>query len=90
LGRLVESSVGAHLANADLAGIVKLSYWREEVKEVDFVVKSRRKVAALEVKAAWSRSAFPLWKPFPSRSVQADRRLGSDGKKHRKGSGLLF
>jgi predicted AAA+ superfamily ATPase len=41
-GRLVESSVGAHLANAAAAGECELFYWRERNQEVDYVVKSGR------------------------------------------------
>ncbi|MBK7190677.1 MAG: DUF4143 domain-containing protein, partial [bacterium] len=36
-GRLVESAVGAHLANAAAAGECELFYWREGSREVDFV-----------------------------------------------------
>ncbi len=36
-GRLVESAVGAHLANAAAAGECELFYWRERNREVDFV-----------------------------------------------------
>jgi uncharacterized protein len=39
-GRLVESAVGAHLANAWLAGHIELFYWRDRNREVDFVVKT--------------------------------------------------
>ena len=50
-GRLVESAVGAHLANAAAAGECELSYWREGDREVDFVVRRGRSVAAIEVKS---------------------------------------
>lgn len=49
-GRLVESAVGAHLANAAAASECQLFYWRERNQEVDFVVKVGRKVTAIEVK----------------------------------------
>src|SRR5690606_19824244 len=35
-GRLIESAVGAHLANAATAGLCELFYWRERNHEVDF------------------------------------------------------
>jgi len=54
-GRLVESAVGAHLANAAAAGEFELTYWRERNHEVDFVVRSGRVVAAIEVKTGRSR-----------------------------------
>ncbi|MCK9193639.1 MAG: DUF4143 domain-containing protein, partial [Nevskia sp.] len=50
-GRLVESAVGAHLANAATAGDCSLYYWRERNSEVDFVVKAGRRLLAIEVKS---------------------------------------
>ena len=43
-GRLVESAVGAHLANAAAAATCELFYWRERNREVDFVVRAGRAV----------------------------------------------
>jgi uncharacterized protein len=51
-GRLVESAVGAHLANAAACGECELFYWRERGAEVDFVVRAGRRVIAIEVKSA--------------------------------------
>lgn len=51
-GRLVESAVGAHLANAAACGECELFYWRERNAEVDFVVRSGRRVIAIEVKGS--------------------------------------
>jgi predicted AAA+ superfamily ATPase len=56
-GRLVESAVGAHLANAAGIGDLSLAWWREGDREVDFVVRRRRKVAAIEVKSGRHRVA---------------------------------
>ncbi len=50
-GRLVESAVGAHLANEAANGDFEVFYWRERNHEVDFVVKSGRKLVAIEVKS---------------------------------------
>ena len=50
-GRLVESAVGAHLANAAAAGLCELFYWRDNNREVDFVVKTGRVVTAIDVKS---------------------------------------
>ena len=50
-GRWVESAVGAHLANAAATGEVELFYWRERNQEVDFVLRSRRQLVAIEVKS---------------------------------------
>jgi len=50
-GRLVESAVGAHLANAAAAGACTVYYWRERNQEVDFIVKAGRRLSAIEVKS---------------------------------------
>ena len=50
-GRLVESVVGAHLANAAAGGELELFYWRDGDDEVDFVVQMGRRLAAIEVKS---------------------------------------
>lgn len=58
-GRLVESAVGAHLANAAAGGECELFYWRERSQEVDFVVRVGRAVMAIEVKSGRAPDAFP-------------------------------
>jgi len=50
-GHLVESAVGAHLANAAAAGECKLYYWRENNREVDFVASAGGQLTAIEVKS---------------------------------------
>lgn len=50
-GRLVESAVGAHLANQAAAGHCELYYWRDRNREVDFVVRAGTRVVAIEVKS---------------------------------------
>jgi len=54
-GRLVESAVGAHLANAAAAGQCGLHYWRDRNQEVDFVVEAGRRLIAIEVKSGRAR-----------------------------------
>jgi len=54
-GRLVESAVGAHLANAAAAGECKVYYWRERSREVDFVVRAGGRLTAIEVKSGRAR-----------------------------------
>lgn len=49
-GRLVESSVGAHLCNSAFDDC-EVQYWRESPDEVDFVLSNGRKLAAIEVKS---------------------------------------
>jgi predicted AAA+ superfamily ATPase len=79
-GRLVESAVGAHLANAAAEGECALYYWRERNQEVDFVVKAGRKLAAIEVKSGRAPLAHRGTAAFaaafkPSRSLL----VGGDG-----------
>lgn len=50
-GRLVESSVGAHLLNT-CDNDTQVSYWRDGSDEVDFVLSRGRKLAAIEVKSS--------------------------------------
>lgn len=51
-GRLVESAVGAYLANAAAAGAIDLHYWRDRNDEIDFVVRSGPRLVGIEVKSA--------------------------------------
>lgn len=50
-GRLVETSVGAHLAGGALEHGLELFYWREGNAEVDFVLKKGSSLVAIEVKS---------------------------------------
>ena len=50
-GRMVESSIGAHLVNYSLSEKFKVYYWREKNNEIDFVIVSNGKVIGLEVKS---------------------------------------
>ncbi len=58
-GRMVESAVGAHLANAELSGVCEVFYWREVNHEVDFVVKSGKFLLAIEVKCGRAERLLP-------------------------------
>ena len=58
-GRLVESAVGAHLANAAAAGACEVFYWRERNREADFVVKAGRTLTAIEVKSGRAGEFLP-------------------------------
>ena len=79
-GRLVESAVGAHLANAAAGGACDLFYWRERNREVDFVVRAGRTVIAIEVKSGRAPDAFPGLGAF-AEAFKAKRTLlvGGDG-----------
>ncbi len=57
-GRLVESAIGAHLLNARQSQDLSIHYWREGVKEVDFVLKQRGDVIALEVKSGARKTSL--------------------------------
>ncbi len=79
-GRLVESAVGAHLANAAAVGECELFYWRDHNREVDFVVRSGRHLTAIEVKSGWSRDTLPGMAAF-AEAFRPQRKLlvGGDG-----------
>lgn len=49
-GRLVESTVGAHLFNTGTPDI-QLHYWRDSPHEVDFILEKGRKLVSIEVKS---------------------------------------
>jgi len=79
-GRLVESAVGAHLANAAAAGECDLFYWREGNQEVDFVVRVGRTLTAIEVKSGRTRDTHPGLTAF-AEAFKPVRKLlvGGDG-----------
>ena len=79
-GRLTESTVGAHLANAAAAGECDLYYWRERNHEVDFVVQAGRRLTAIEVKSGRAPLAHPGTAAF-TRAFKVHRTLlvGGDG-----------
>lgn len=57
-GRLIESAVGAWLVNAARTGSVKVYYWQEGNREVDFVLAKADKAVAVEVKSSRPRTAM--------------------------------
>jgi predicted AAA+ superfamily ATPase len=63
-GRVVESAVGAHLANAAMTGVCELFYWRDRNREVDFITRAGRAVTAIEVKSGRAREALPGMEAF--------------------------
>ncbi|TAK84089.1 MAG: ATP-binding protein [Betaproteobacteria bacterium] len=79
-GRLVESAVGAHLANAAATGACELFYWRERNREVDFVARAGRALTAIEVKSGRSGDAQPGMEAFTAAFKPARRLIvGGDG-----------
>lgn len=57
-GRLVESTVGAHLMKLSLEKNLRLFYWREGDKEVDFILQRGKIIMAIEVKSGRKREAL--------------------------------
>ena len=55
-GRIVESSVGAHLINLSIGGMFAVYYWRQGNSEIDFVLEKNGKVIGLEVKSGASQA----------------------------------
>jgi predicted AAA+ superfamily ATPase len=68
-GRLVESSVGAHIANGANECGASAFYWREGSVEVDFVLQRGKAVTAIEVKSGLKKQALPgmgaFFKSYP-------------------------
>ena len=79
-GRLIESAVGAHLANAAALGECEVYYWRDRGQEVDFVVKARSGLAAIEVKSGRAPQAHPGSAAFAAAfKVKRTLLVGGDG-----------
>jgi hypothetical protein len=79
-GRLIESAVGAHLANAAAAGECELFYWRDRGQEVDFVVKTHSRLTAIEVKSGRAPQAHPGTTAFAAAfKVRRTLLVGGDG-----------
>jgi hypothetical protein len=73
-GRIVESAVGAHLVNAAALAAFEVFYWRDRNREVDFVVRSRDRLTAIEVKSGRSRDTLAGMEAF-SAAFHPDRTL---------------
>jgi uncharacterized protein len=79
-GRLVESAIGAHLANAAAVGECELFYWRDRGQEVDFVVRSGSHLTAIEVKSGRAPQTHPGTEAFAAAfKVRRKLLLGDDG-----------
>jgi predicted AAA+ superfamily ATPase len=71
-GRLVESTVGAHLLNHAVSGDFALSYWRDGDKEVDFVIKQKQLIG-IEVKSGSGQKTSGM--PFFQKKFNPDKVL---------------
>ena len=79
-GRLVESAVGAHLANAATVGECELFYWRDRGQEVDFVAKAGSRLTAIEVKSGRAPQTHPGTAAFAAAfKVRRTLLVGGDG-----------
>lgn len=79
-GWLVESAVGAHLANAAAGGAFDIHYWRERGDEVDFVIERRGALTAIEVKSGRARGARSGLAAFAARYGKVRKLfVGGDG-----------
>ena len=79
-GRLVESAVGATLANGLRGSPAELFYWLERNREVDFVLRRGATLVAIEVKSGRKKTCLPGMELF-SKSFLPKRKLlvGSQG-----------
>jgi hypothetical protein len=73
-GRLVESAIGAALANGIAGTDMELFYWSGRNREVDFVLKRGRFLTAIEVKSGRKKGTLPGMKAF-SREFSVSRNL---------------
>jgi len=73
-GRMVESSIGAHLLNSSLIEGFKVFYWRHRNDEVDFILEKRGKIIGIEVKSAGLTTATSGMEAF-SKMYRPDKVL---------------
>jgi uncharacterized protein len=79
-GRLVESAVGALLANGIRGKGIELCYWASRNKEVDFILHRAKDLTVIEVKSGRRKTSLPGVEAF-SREFRVKRKLlvGSQG-----------
>ncbi|MBI3753348.1 MAG: DUF4143 domain-containing protein, partial [Deltaproteobacteria bacterium] len=65
-GRLTETAVGAHLVNGTIGTKAEVFYWRERGKDVDFVLRLGKTIAAIEVKSGRSKDTLAGMEAFSS------------------------
>ena len=73
-GRLVESAVGAALANGIRGKSIELFYWASRNKEVDFVLRRAKNLTVIEVKSSRRKTSLPGVAAF-SREFRIKRKL---------------
>ncbi len=50
-GRIFESAIGAHIISNAFIGGYEVFYWRERDKEVDYILRKKSRIVAIEVKS---------------------------------------
>lgn len=79
-GHLVETAVGASLANGLIGKVANLSYWNVRDREVDFVISRGKKLVAIEVKSGKRKDRLPGMTAFSQAYAGARKLLvGADG-----------
>ncbi len=79
-GRLVESVAGAHLANATKGNNIKLFYWLERSREVDFILVRGDELIVFDIKTGRRRDNLPGFKSFTTHfQVKKKFSVGTDG-----------
>ena len=79
-GRLVESAVGAHLANGCRGTDTELYYWHGNNLEVDFVLRRGKKLVGIEVKSGRRKDTLPGMQQFAKEFPVTQKLLvGGDG-----------
>lgn len=73
-GRLTETAVGAHLVNSSAGSDIEVFYWRERNREVDFVLRRRNSVVAIEVSSGRRKDSLPGMDTF-AKTFTPRRRL---------------
>lgn len=79
-GRFVESAIGASLVNKSRKTNIRIYYWRDRNKEVDFVLEQGQQLIAVEVKSTKKKMALPGMEAFANQfPVQKKFLVGSEG-----------
>lgn len=73
-GRLIESAVGASLANGIRGHNIEIFYWSSRNREVDFVICRGKTLVAIEVKSGRKKVSLPGMKAF-SKEFKVKRNL---------------
>jgi predicted AAA+ superfamily ATPase len=79
-GHLVESAVGAALVNNLKYSSAEVCYWLGNNREVDFVVKDKDRLIAIEVKSGGKKAALPGMEEFAKHHPECRKLLvGAQG-----------